>query len=109
MFVYVVVLLFLGTALDSVSTLLISVPLFTPLFQAQGANLIWVGIITVIATEIGLITPPLGMAPFVLKSTLTDQSITLHDIYVGAFPFALSAMATLALIIAFPKLATGLL
>lgn len=109
MFVYVAVLLFLGTALDSASTVLISVPLFAPLFTNLGADLVWIGIITMIATEIGLITPPLGMAPFVLKSTLTDKSITLNDIYAGAFPFALAAMVTLGLIIAFPKLATGLL
>ena len=108
MFVYVLVLLFLGTALDSASTVLISVPLFAPLFKDLGADLVWIGIITMIATEIGLITPPLGMAPFVLKSTLTDKSITLNDIYAGAFPFALAAMVTLGLIIAFPKLATGL-
>jgi C4-dicarboxylate transporter DctM subunit len=109
MFVYVLVLLFLGTALDSASTVLISVPLFAPLFKDLGADLVWIGIITMIATEIGLITPPLGMAPFVLKSTLTDKSITLNDIYSGAFPFALAAMVTLGLVIAFPKLATGLL
>jgi tripartite ATP-independent transporter DctM subunit len=109
MLVYVIVLLFLGTALDSASTVLISVPLFAPLFKALGADLVWIGIITMIATEIGLITPPLGMAPFVLKSTLTDKSITLNDIYAGAFPFALAAMVTLGLIIAFPKLAIGFL
>ena len=107
--VYVAVLLFLGTALDSVSTVLLAVPLFAPLFAALGANLVWIGIITIIATEIGLITPPLGMAPFVLKSALGDERISLSDIYAGAFPFALTAMLVLALVIAFPKLAIGLL
>lgn len=109
MAVYIAVLLFLGTALDSASTVLIAVPLFSVLFKNAGADLVWIGIITMIATEIGLITPPLGMAPFVLKSTLTDPSISLHDIYMGALPFAVAAFATLLLIVAFPKLSIGLL
>lgn len=109
MAVYVLVLLFLGTALDSASTVLISVPLFTVLFQGVGADLVWIGIITMIATEVGLITPPLGMAPFVLKATLDDASISLHDIYMGALPFAAAALLTLLLVIAFPQLAVGLL
>lgn len=106
---YVLVLLFLGTALDSSSTVLIAVPLFAVLFKGADADLVWIGIITMIATEIGLITPPLGMAPFVLKSTLQDQSISLHDIYAGSLPFAAAGLLTLLLVIAFPKLALGLL
>ena len=59
MMVYVVIVLLLGTALDSVSTVLIAVPIFAPVFKDLGGNLVWVGIITMIAVEVGLITPPL--------------------------------------------------
>ena len=107
--IYLIVVLLLGTAMDSASTTLIAVPIFAVIFKALGADLIWIGIITMITVEIGLITPPLGIAPFVIKMTLEDKSISLNDIYAGAMPFALAAFAIVLLIIAFPWLATGLI
>ena len=106
---YLLVVLFLGTAMDSASTTLIAVPIFTVIFKDLGADLIWIGIITMITVEIGLLTPPLGIAPFVIKMTLDDKSITLNDIYAGALPFAFAAFVVVLLIIAFPWLATGLI
>ena len=98
----------LGTALDSTSTLLIAVPVFAPIFKMLGGDLVWVGIITMIAIEVGLITPPLGMSPFVVKASLDrdglGQGITLYDIYKGAFPFAVAALAVIAAIVAFPQI-----
>ena len=110
--VYVAVVLFLGTALDSTSTVLLTVPIFAPLFTTLGANLVWIGVITMIAVEVGLITPPLGMSPFVVKSSLDRHGLgnrlTLNDIYAGAFPFALAALVVIGLLIAFPRLALWL-
>jgi tripartite ATP-independent transporter DctM subunit len=112
MAVYVVVVLLLGTALDSTSTVLITVPVFAPLFKAMGADLVWVGVITMIAVEIGLITPPLGMSPFVVKTSLDrdglGRELTLGDIYIGAAPFAAAALVVVVLLVLFPKLALGL-
>ncbi len=109
MLVYIAVVLFLGTALDSTSTVLIAVPIFAPIFKVLGADLVWVGIITMIAVEVGLITPPLGVSPFVVKVSLDKEGlgrdITLSDIYIGALPFAAAALAVIALIVAFPKIA----
>jgi len=107
--IYILVLLLLGTAMDSASTVLIAVPVFAVIFKAFNADLIWIGIITMITVEVGLITPPLGMAPFVIKMTLDRPDITLDDIYAGALPFALAALAVVGLIVAFPKIATGIL
>ena len=108
MLVYVLVVLVLGTALDSTSTILISVPIFAPIFQQLGGDLVWVGIITMIAVEVGLITPPLGMSPFIVKASLVNdplgRKISLNDIYVGAMPFAAAAMIVIALLIMFPGL-----
>jgi len=59
-------------------------------------------VVTVIGAEIGLLTPPLGIACFVIKSTLDDKSITLTDIFMGAFPFAVMMLLVLILIIAVP-------
>lgn len=104
--VYIVLILFLGTALDSTSTILIAVPIFASLFKELGADLVWVGIITMIAVEVGLITPPLGMSPFIVRASLEDRSITLHDIYAGSLPFAIAALTVIVLIAAFPQIVT---
>jgi len=109
MLVYILIVLVLGTALDSVSTVLITVPVFAPVFKDLGADLVWVGIITMITVEVGIITPPLGISPFIVKSTLDadglGHGITLSDIYRGALPFAAAAMMVVGLIVAWPPLA----
>jgi C4-dicarboxylate transporter, DctM subunit len=106
--VYVLLVLALGTALDSTSTILIAVPVFAPILKGLGGDLVWIGVVTMIAVEIGLITPPLGMSPFVVKSSLAQHQwgrhISLADIYWGASPFAVAALAVVALIIFFPWL-----
>ncbi|MBL8376439.1 MAG: TRAP transporter large permease [Burkholderiales bacterium] len=107
--IYIAVVLVLGTAMDSASTTLIAVPIFAVIFKSMGADLVWIGIITMITVEIGLITPPLGMAPFVIKMTLERDDISLNDIYAGSLPFAVAAMAVVGLIVAFPWIATGIL
>ena len=99
----------LGTILDSASIMLILVPLALPLVAALGVDLVWFGIVTVIAVEIGLLTPPLGIACFVIKSNLQDDRITLGDIFAGAFPFAVTMLFALALVVLIPQLATILL
>ncbi|URF47640.1 TRAP transporter large permease subunit [Dinoroseobacter shibae] len=60
MFLLVVLMLFLGTILDTASIILIVVPLFLPLIDTMGLSLVWFGIVAVVAAEIGLLTPPLG-------------------------------------------------
>jgi len=71
-------------------------------------DLVWFGIVTVVGAEIGLLTPPLGIACFVIKSTLSDKSITLMDIFAGAFPFAVIMLFVLILLIAFPWISLAL-
>ena len=109
MLVYIGIVLLLGTALDSVSTVLIAVPVFAPVFKDLGADLVWVGIITMIAVEVGLITPPLGMSPFIVKATLDSdglgKDISLNDVYMGALPFAGAALVVIGLLVAFPGIA----
>jgi len=107
--VYVGLLLLLGTFLDSLSTILLLVPLALPIFVAHGADLVWFGIITILATEAGIITPPMGISVFVVKATLDDQSISVGDIYAGSMPFLVITLLVLALLIAFPILVTGVL
>ncbi len=102
--IYIAVVLLMGTILDSTSIMMIVIPLMYPIMHNLGTDFVWFGIITVIAIEIGLITPPLGIAAYVVKSTLDDQSITLNDVFAGAFPYVLIMIAVLALVVMFPQI-----
>ena len=102
--VYVIVLIILGTVLDTTSIILIMVPLFLPVLAPFNVDLIWFGIITIVGAEIGLLTPPLGISCYVIKSTLDDERIRLYDIFAGAFPFAVIMLLVLIVLIAFPQL-----
>ncbi|MBO9465656.1 TRAP transporter large permease [Tropicibacter sp. R15_0] len=106
---YCLVVILLGMILDSGSIMLILVPLMLPVVTALNVDLVWFGIITVIAVEIGLLTPPFGISVYVIKASLDDPEIALKDIFIGAAPFALMMVVCLALVILFPPLATGLL
>ena len=100
--IYLVVLLLLGTILDAASIMLIMLPLALPVVAGYGVDLVWFGIVTIIAVEIGLLTPPLGIACFVIKANLRDDRISLNDIFIGAAPFAVTMLIVLALVIAVP-------
>jgi C4-dicarboxylate transporter, DctM subunit len=106
---YLVLLLVLGTFLDSMSTILLSVPLLFPVFLEAGANVYWFGIITILATELGIVTPPLGISAAVVKSTLNDPSVSLEEIYAGSYPFLGIMVIALIILVAFPSLSTVLL
>ena len=101
---YVLIVIVLGTLLDSVSIILIVLPIFFPLLQHFQMDMIWFGVLSIIVVEIGLLTPPLGIAVFVVKSCLPDDQITLKDIFLGAMPFALIMLLVIFLISIFPAL-----
>ena len=109
MLLYVLLMLFLGTLLDTASIILIVVPLFLPLAEALDMSLIWFGIITVVGAEIGLLTPPLGISCFVIKSTIDDDRISLKDVFMGALPFAFVMLIVLFILIEFPILSLALI
>ena len=106
---YVALVIVMGTVLDSSSIMLILVPLMLPVMTAMQVDLIWFGIVTIIAVEVGLLTPPFGISVFVIKSALDDPSISLGDIFMGAAPFAALMLVVLGLVLAFPVLATALI
>ena len=106
---YVALVIAMGTILDSSSIMLILVPLMLPVVSSMDVDLIWFGIVTVLAVEIGLLTPPFGISVFVIKSALDDPDITLGDIFAGAAPFAVMMLVVLVCLLVFPSLATALL
>ncbi len=109
MIIYIILMVLLGTIIETASIILIVVPLFLGSVEALGADIVWFGIVTVIGAEIGLLTPPLGISCFTIKSTIRDPSITLSDIFKGAFPFALIMLLVLILIVIFPWLSLALI
>lgn len=106
--IYLITIVILGTILDAGSIMLITVPLAVPILLAFQVDLIWFGIITIIAVEIGLLTPPLGLACFVIHNNLQDDRISIEDIFWGAAPFALTMLVVLILVTLIPELATAL-
>ncbi len=110
MLLYLLLILLLGTIIDSSSILLIVLPLMLPIAQQFGLDLIWFGVVTVVAVEVGLLTPPFGLSAYVIKSTLGDSvGISLGDIFRGTAPFTLTMLAVLGLLVAFPQISLVLL
>ncbi len=102
-----VVILIMGCFMEPVSIMLITVPIFFPVVQALGFDPVWFAIVCLVNIELSLITPPFGLDLFVLKG-VCPPDITLGDIYRGVLPFVLINIVTLAIVMAFPPLATWL-
>lgn len=100
---FVVVLIILGCFIDSVSILLLTMPIMVPIIKALGFDLVWFGIVAIVTIELGLLTPPFGMAVFVMKASL-PYKVDVWEIFAGAFPFFLVLLVVLALLIAFPSI-----
>ena len=96
----------LGCFLDAISMILITVPVFLPLAAALGYDGIWFGIVVLVAVEIGMITPPVGLNIFVIRGQMPD--IALGDIYRGIVPFLAAHFALIALLMLIPALALWL-
>ncbi len=106
--VYLLVVLVLGCILDSVSILLILVPIVVPIAESFGMDLIWFGVVTIVAVEIGLITPPFGISVYTVKASLDDRAIGIREIFAGVVPFVLCMLVALGILVAFPVLSTAL-
>ncbi|MDA0787405.1 MAG: TRAP transporter large permease [Proteobacteria bacterium] len=109
MIIYVLLMVALGTIIETASIILIVVPLFLVVLDSFNVDLVWFGIITVVGAEIGLLTPPLGISCFVIKSAINDPTVSLSDIFAGAFPFAVTMFVVLLILIAYPQLSLFLL
>jgi tripartite ATP-independent transporter DctM subunit len=101
---FVALAIVLGCMLDSVSIMVITLPFAIPVVKALGGDLIWFGVVAVVAIEIGLLTPPFGISAYVVKSTLDDQRITLQQIFTGAFPFVICMALVTLLLVFVPQL-----
>ncbi len=105
---YLALIILMGCLIDSISIMLIMLPIALPVAQAAGFDLIWFGVLTVVAVEIGLLTPPFGLSVYTIKAAINDPDLSVGMIFRGAFPFILAMVAALAIIIVFPSIAVWL-
>ncbi|MBZ8132140.1 TRAP transporter large permease [Afifella sp. IM 167] len=100
-----VILLFflvMGCILDAMAMIILLVPIVFPVIQHLGFDPIWFGVIIVMTVELGLITPPVGMNVFVINTIARD--VPLPTIFRGVFPFVLTDVVRLAILVAFPAI-----
>jgi tripartite ATP-independent transporter DctM subunit len=96
----------LGTAMEELSMILLTIPVFFPVIVHLGFDPIWFGIIIVCVVEIGLISPPVGMNMFVLRTLLPEVSTS--TVFSGVLPFMWADVVRLAILVAFPWLSLWL-
>ena len=96
----------LGTVMEELSMVLLTLPLFFPIVISLGYDPIWFGVLIVMVIQIGLISPPVGMNLFVLNTLLPD--VKLSDIYRGVWPLVVMQIITLGVLLAFPILSLWL-
>jgi len=101
------ILLVLGMFMDQLSMMLLTVPIFFPLAQTLGFDLIWFGVIILLALEISFTTPPFGLLLFVMKG-VSAPGTTMRDIYIAALPFMACSILLVILLIFFPGIALWL-
>lgn len=101
------ILLVIGMVLDQISMMMITLPFFMPLALAAGVDTVWLGVMMLIAMEIGLLTPPFGLLLIVMQS-VAPPSIKLPQIYSAAVPFIVIEIVVLAGVFLIPAIATGL-
>jgi len=107
MFAMIVVLLFLGCFIEPLSMMMLTLPFFMPLARTAGLDLIWFGVVMLVMLEVSFITPPFGLLLFVMRG-LAPPGTTTATIYRAVLPYFLLHMVAVALILAFPFIATGL-
>lgn len=94
----------LGSAMEELSMMLLTVPLFFPVVTALGYDPLWFGVLVVVVVQIGLISPPVGMNIFVVRTLLPH--VTIGTIFRGVWPFNVALVVLLALLVGVPELAT---
>jgi tripartite ATP-independent transporter DctM subunit len=95
-----------GFFMDSMALVVVTIPIFFPVVMQLGFDPIWFGVIIVLVSEMGVITPPVGVNVFVIKGIAPD--VPLYVIFRGIFPFLVALILMTALLVAFPQIATFL-
>lgn len=108
LFLFILLVIVMGCFIDSISIMLILLPIALPVAQAAGFDMIWFGVMTVVAVEIGLLTPPFGLSVYTIKASIDDRTLKVGDIFRGAMPFVGAMIVCLVILTIFPQIATWL-
>ena len=100
---FVAVMLVLGTILDSTSIMLLTMPIMVPVVLKLGYDNLWFGMVSILAIELGQLTPPFGMVVFAMKAAMPTET-TIDEIFSGSMPFFFVLIGALGLIIAVPQI-----
>ncbi len=95
--------LFLGMFLDSIGLMLLTLPVLLPVFEGAGFNLIWVGVLVLKFLEVGLLTPPVGLNVYVVRSIVGD-TIPLPTLFRGVLWFVVADFFVIAVLVLFPEI-----
>lgn len=106
--IMVLIWVVLGMFLDSVSIILLTVPIFAPIAVASGIDPLAFAIIGILAIEAGLLTPPFGMCVYTVKGAITDPEVSLSTIFMGAIPYWVILLVLVLMVALFPSLASWL-
>jgi TRAP-type C4-dicarboxylate transport system permease large subunit len=98
----------LGCLIDSISIILLTVPIFSPIATHLGFDPLAFAIMGILAIETGLLTPPFGLLVFTVKAAVPDKSVELGEIFRGSVPYWIVLLAVVAALAVFPQLATFL-
>ncbi|MCP4327952.1 MAG: TRAP transporter large permease subunit [Alphaproteobacteria bacterium] len=101
------VVLVLGSFMEQIAIMLITLPIFIPIVKALDLDTIWFGVLMLINLEMALMTPPFGLLLFIMKG-ITPPDVTMKQIYVAAIPFLVCNLIVMAILILFPELVTFL-
>jgi tripartite ATP-independent transporter DctM subunit len=101
-----VIYVILGTVMEELTMVLLTIPLFFPIVTSLGFDPVWFGVLIVMIVQIGLISPPVGMNLFVINALLPD--VTLGQIFRGCWPFVAVMVLMLVVLLAFPQLSLWL-
>jgi len=101
MLVILAIYVVLGMFIEGLAMIFLTVPIFVPVVAALGFDLVWFGIVMVIVVEISLITPPIGLNVFVIKSMLPD--VPLSAIFKGIVPYFIADLCRLAIVVMVPS------
>jgi tripartite ATP-independent transporter DctM subunit len=98
----------LGCIIDSISIILLTVPVFAPIAVAVGYDPVAFAILGIIAIETGLLTPPFGILVFTVKAALPQENVSTGEIFAGSVPYWICLLLVIVILVAFPQLATWL-
>lgn len=103
----VILYLILGCFLEANSIIMITIPVIYPAVSAMGIDPIWFGIVLILALHAGMLTPPLGLVVYSIKS-VAEPDVSLEDVFTGVWPFLAMVILCIILVIIFPSIATWL-